>query len=75
MIKNVHLLTLYSQKGECAAREKHLDGFGTNSCWTTQENYSTTLLISYITVISIMHGGGAACSPATIYMLCIMYVA
>lgn len=34
-----------------------------------------TLLISYITVISIMHGGGAACSPATIYMLCIMYVA
>lgn len=55
MIKNVHLFTLYLQKGECAAHEKHLDGFGANSCQSTQENYSSTSLIGYITVISIMH--------------------
>lgn len=65
----------YIYRKECAAHEKHLDGFGTNSCWTTQKNDSPTLLISYITVISIFHSDDAACSPATIYMLCIMYVA
>lgn len=52
VIKNVHLFTLYLQKGECA--EKHLDGFGVDT-WSTQENDSSTSLISYIIVNSMMH--------------------